>query len=71
MRILFMENKKAEVIFQTRSSDDRRRFEDMRESLNHEYLDHNPERRVNIRRRRRDRRGFFARLMNTFWKESH
>jgi hypothetical protein len=66
-----MENKKAEVIFQTRSSDDRRRFEDMRLSLNHEYLDHNPERRVNIRRRRRDRRGLLARLMNTFWKESH
>jgi hypothetical protein len=66
-----MENKKAEVIFQTRSSDDRRRSEDMRLSLNHEYLDHNPERRVNIRRRRRDRRGLLARLMNTFWKESH
>ena len=65
-----MENKKAEVIFQTRSSDDRRRSEDMRLSLNHEYLDHNPERRVNIRRRRRDRRGLLARLMNTFWKEA-
>ena len=67
-----MGNNKSEVIFQTRSSDDRRRSEDMRSSLNHEYLDHKPERRVNIRRkRRRDRRGFLARLMNTFWKESH
>ena len=65
-----MENKKAEVIFQTRSSDDRRRLEDMRLSLNHEYLDHNPERRVYIRRRHRDRRGLLARLMNTFLKEA-
>ena len=65
-----MENNNYEVIFQTRSSDDRRRSEDMRLSLNHEYLDHNPERRVKIRRRRRDRRGLLARLMKTFWKEA-
>jgi hypothetical protein len=65
-----MENKKAEVIFQTRSSDDRRRAEDMRLSLNHEYLDHNPERRVNIRRTHRDRRGWRSKIINAFWKEA-
>ena len=64
-----MEKNNAEVTFQTRLSDDRRRSEDMRLSLKHEYLDHNPERRVYIRRRHRDRRGLLARLINTLWKE--
>ena len=66
-----MENKKAEVTFQTRLSDDRRRSEDMRLSLNHEYLDHNPERRVNMvgRRMTGDRRRMLAEFLKTFWKE--
>ena len=49
---LFMENKKAEVIFQIRSSVDRRRVEDRRFYTRHEDLDHDPARRVNIITRR-------------------
>ena len=66
-----MENKKAEVIFQTRSSDDRRRSEDMRSSHNHEYLDHNPERRVNMigRRMLGDRRQLLPEILNTFGED--
>ena len=67
-----MGNNKAEVTFQVRSSDDRRRSEDMRMSLNHEYLDHNPERRVNMIKRRmtEDRRRVSTDIMNTFWTET-
>ena len=47
-----MENKKAEVIFQTRSSDDRRRVEDRRFYTRHEDLEHDPARiRNKIKRR--------------------
>jgi hypothetical protein len=72
MRILFMENKKAEVIFQTRSSDDRRRFEDRRFYTRHEDLDHNPERRVNMigRRMLGDRRSVVPEILNTFWEDA-
>jgi len=67
-----MGDNNAEVIFQTRSPIDRRRVEERRLFLSQEYLDHNPERRVNMtkRRIRRDRRGLLTRFMNIFWKES-
>ena len=52
-RGLFMGNNNSEVIFQTRSPVDRRRGEDRRSFLKLEYLDHNPERRnIMIRRRK-------------------
>ena len=47
-----MENKKAEVIFPTRSSDDRRRVGGRRLFREQGYLDHNPERRVKKIKRR-------------------
>jgi len=58
----------AEVIFQTRSLIDRRRVEDRRLFLKHEYLDHNPERRVNMIKRRMlgDRRELLSEIMNSF-----
>ena len=43
-----MRKKNAKVIIQTRSHVDRRRGEDRRSFLKQEYLDHNPERRVNM-----------------------
>ena len=57
----------AEVIFQTRLPVDRRRLEDRRLSLKQEYLD-NPERRVNMIKRRMlgDRRKLLPEIMNTF-----
>ena len=67
-----MENKKAEVIFQTRSSDDRRRFEDRRFYTRHEDLYHDPARRGNKIKRRMlgDRRKVLPEIMKTFWKEA-
>ena len=67
-----MKKNNAEVIFQTRSPVDRRRVEDKRLSLKQEYLDHNPERRVNKIKRRMtgDRRRMLAEVINTFFKES-
>ena len=51
-RGLFMGNNNAEVIFQIRLPVDRRRGEDRRSFLKQKYLDHNPERRnIMIRRR--------------------
>ena len=66
-----MENKKAEVIFQTRSSDDRRRVGGRRLFREQGYLDHNPERRVKKIKRRmfRDRREVLSEIMKTFWEE--
>jgi hypothetical protein len=47
-----MEKNNSEVIFQTRSPVDRRKGEYRRSLLKQEYLDHNPERRnIMIRRR--------------------
>jgi len=62
----------AEVIFQTRSLIDRRRVEDRRLFLKHEYLDHNPERRVNMIKRRMlgDRRELLSEIMNSFWEKA-
>ena len=67
-----MGNNNVEVIFQTRSPVDRRRVEDRRLFLKHEYLDHNPERRVNMIKRRMlgDRRKLFPEIMNTFWEKT-
>ena len=67
-----MENKKAEVIFPTRSSDDRRRVGGRRLFREQEYLDHNPGRRVNKIDRRilSNRRGLFSEIMDIFWKEA-
>jgi hypothetical protein len=49
---IFMEIKKAEEIFPTRSSDDRRRVPGRRLFREQGYLDHNPERRVKKIKRR-------------------
>jgi hypothetical protein len=68
-----MRDNYAEVILQTctRSSVDRRKVKDRRLFLKQEYLDHIPERRVNMidRRMLSDRRGLFSDIMDTFWKE--
>jgi hypothetical protein len=63
-----MGNNNTEVIIKTRSLVDRRRVEDKRLFLKHEYLDHNPERRVNMIKRRMlgDRRELLTEIMNTF-----
>ncbi len=63
-----MGNNNTEVIIKTRSLVDRRRVEDRRLFLKHEYLDHNPESRVNMIKRRMvgDRRELLTEIMNTF-----
>jgi hypothetical protein len=68
-----MGNNNAEVIFQIRSSVDRRRAEDRRFFLRHEDLDHDSGIRENMIKRRMlgDRRRLFPEIMNTFWKEAH
>ena len=50
----------------------RRRVEDRRLFLKHEYLDHNPERRVNMIKRRMlgDRRELLSEIMNSFWEKA-
>jgi hypothetical protein len=67
-----MGNNNAEVIIKTRRHVDRRRVEERRLSLKQEYLDHKPERRVNMTNRRisGDRRGVVPDIINTFWKEA-
>ena len=67
-----MENKNADVIFQIRLPVDRRMAVNRRFFLRHEFLEHNPERRVNIitRRMHGDRRGVVSDILNTFWKEA-
>jgi len=66
-----MENKKAEVIFQTRSSVDRRKVGGRRLFRKQEYLDHNPERRINLFERRmiEDRRRLLPESRHTFEKK--
>jgi hypothetical protein len=65
-------NNNDEVIFQKRLPVDRRRVEDRRLSLKQEYPDHNPERRVNMIKRRMlgDRRELLPEIMNTFWEKA-
>jgi hypothetical protein len=66
-----MENNNVEVIFQTRSPVDRRKVEDRRLSLKQEYLDHNPERRVDLidRRMLGERRELFPEILDSFGEE--
>ena len=63
-----MKKNNAEVIFQTRSPVDRRRVGGRRLFREQEYLDHNPERRVNMIGRRMigDRRRLLPDILNTF-----
>ena len=65
-----MGNNNAEVIFQTRirSSDDRRRVGGRRLFREQEYIDHNPERRVNKIERRslKDRREWLPDTSDAF-----
>ncbi len=67
-----MGNNKAEVIFQIRSSVDRRKVEDRRFFLRYESLDHDTRRHGNMIKRRMlgDRRRVLPEIMNTFWKEA-
>ena len=67
-----MGNNNAEVVFQARSSVDRRKVEDRRFYLRHEDLDHNSARRGNMIKRRilGDRRRLLPEIMYTFWKEA-
>ncbi len=67
-----MENNYDEVLFQSRSHVDRRRVEDRRLFLKQEDLNHDPERRGNMIKRRilGDRRRLLSEIMNTFWKET-
>ena len=63
-----MENNNNKVIFQIRSTIDRRRVKDRRLFLKQEYLDHNPERRVNKIERRslKDRREWLPDTRDAF-----
>jgi hypothetical protein len=67
-----MGDNNVEVIFQTRLPVDRRKVEDRRLFLNQEYLDHSPERRVNMIKRRMlgNRRKLLSEIMNTFWEKA-
>ena len=66
-----MGNNKAEVIFQIRLPVDRRMAVNRRLFLRHEFLDHNPERRLNIitRRMHGDRRCVVSEILHTFGKQ--
>jgi hypothetical protein len=67
-----MGSNNAEVIFRNRLPFDRRMFVDRRLFLEQEYLDHNPERRVNMIKRRigkKDRRGWRFKIMSAFWRK--
>ena len=63
-----MEKKFKEIAFYTRRPVDRRRVEDRRLFLKQEYLDHNPERRVNKIERRslNDRREWLPDTSDAF-----
>ena len=65
-----MGNNNAEVIFQIRSSVDRRRIEERRFFIRYEDLAHDPGRIGNMIKRRMfgDRRRLLPEIMNTFWK---
>ena len=67
-----MENKFDSMSFCSRRHVDRRRVEDRRLFLKQEYLDHKPERRINMSDRRLfgDRRRIITDALNTFWKEA-
>jgi hypothetical protein len=67
-----MGNNNAEVIFQTRLPVDRRIAVDRRLFFRHEFLDCNPERRVDIinRRMHGNRRELLPEITNTFWEKA-
>ena len=67
-----MKNNNPEVIFKIRSHVDRRRLKDRRLSLKQEYLDHKPERRVDLNDRRMlgERRELLPEILNTFGEEA-
>ena len=67
-----MEKNFGTIAFYTRRPDGRRRVNDRRLFLEQEYLDHNPERRINKSDRRLfgDRRLIITDALNTFWKEA-
>ena len=66
-----MKKKNAEEIIKTRSHVDRRKIKDRRLVHKKGYLDHNPERRVNMidRRMLRERRKLVSEIMEAFWQE--
>lgn len=66
-----MESKNAEVIFQTRSTVDRRRVNDRRLFHKQEYIGYNSERRENMfgRRVNVERRKVLPDAIVSFWKE--
>ena len=67
-----MEKNFNEIVHYIRRPVDRRKVEDRRLFLEHEYLDHNAERRVKMTDRRmlQDRRKFLSEVNNTFWKKA-
>ena len=67
-----MEKKFKEIVYYIRRPVDRRKVEDRRLFLEQEYLDHKPERRVNMIKRRMlgGRRKVLPEIMNTFWKKA-
>ena len=67
-----MGNNNAEGILQIRLPVDRRMAVNRRLFLRHEFLDHNPERRVNIitRRMLEDRRCVVSEILNTLWEKA-
>jgi hypothetical protein len=67
-----MEKKFKEIVYYIRRPVDRRRIKDKLLFLKHEYLDHNPERRVSMidRRMLEDRRKLISDVKNTFWKKA-
>ena len=67
-----MEKNFDEIVHYIRRPIDRRKGEDRRLFLKQEYLDHNPERRVNMIDRRTigDRRQSPSEIKNNFWKKA-
>lgn len=67
-----MGNNKAEVVFQIRSSVDRRKGEDRRFFPRYEDLHHDTLKHGNMIKRRMlgDRRRVLPEIMNTFWQEA-
>ena len=67
-----MEKKFESKVFCSRRHVDRRRVKARRLSLKQEYLDHNPEKRVNMTDRRilADRRELLPEILNTFGEDA-
>ena len=71
-RSIVLEKDFGSINFYTRRPVDRRKVRIRRLFLDQKYLDHNPERRINIvdRRMLGDRRKVLPEIMNTFWEEA-